>query len=173
MNDFRQQYELYLKAVAKANELNKAVVFEALAAACLTRVTVEFDGEGDSGQINGIAAHAGEAPAELPSTALPLHQATHGGSDLRTGEATLRDAIEPLCYDYLTQCHGVWGNNARAYRTFEFDVPSRPVHRDIDERFTDTTTSPHVFLGRLTWPIRIPIRCPASANGAARSRIIF
>ena len=33
MNDFLEQYELYLKAVAKANELNKAVVFDALAAA--------------------------------------------------------------------------------------------------------------------------------------------
>jgi hypothetical protein len=40
----------------------------------LTRVTVEFDGEGDSGQITGITAHAGEAPAEFPSTSLILHR---------------------------------------------------------------------------------------------------
>ena len=145
MNDFLQQYELYLKAVAKANELNKAVVFDALAAACLTRVTVEFDGEGDSGQINGIAAHAGEAPAEFPSTALTLHQATHGGSDLRTGEVNLREAIETLCYDYLTQCHDGWENNDGACGTFELDVPNRCIHLDIDERFTDTTNSTHVF----------------------------
>ena len=70
MNDFAKQYELYLKAVAKANELNKAIVFDALAAAGLTRVTVEFDGEGDSGQINDITAYTGESPAELPSTSL-------------------------------------------------------------------------------------------------------
>jgi hypothetical protein len=115
MSDFRQQYELYLKAVAKANELNKAVVFGALAAAGLTRVTVEFDGEGDSGQINGITAHAGEAPAELPSTALTLHRAPHNGGDLRTDEATLRDAIETLCYDYLSQTNGGWENDDGAY----------------------------------------------------------
>ena len=145
MNDFRQQYELYLKAVAKANELNKAVVFDALAAACLTRVTVEFDGEGDSGQINGMTAHAGEAPAELPSTSLTLHQASHKGGDLTTTEETLRDAIETLCYDYLTQCHGGWENNDGAYGTFEFDVQNRTVHLDIDERFTDTTNSTHDF----------------------------
>ena len=145
MNNFLQQYELYLKAVAKANELNKAVVFEALAAACLTRVTVEFDGEGDSGQINGITAHAGEAPAELLSTALTLHQATHGGSDLRTGEATLRDAIETLCYDYLTQCHDGWENNDGAYGTFEFDVRERSIRLDFNERFTDSTHHSHDF----------------------------
>ena len=145
MNDFRQQYELYLKAVANANELNKTVVFDALAAAGLTSITVEFDGEGDSGQINGIAAHAGEAPAVLPSTALTLHQASHNGGDLRTTETNLRDAIETLCYDYLTQCHDGWENNDGAYGTFEFDVPNRTVHLDIDERFTDTTNSTHDF----------------------------
>ena len=145
MSDFRQQYELYLKAVAKANELNKAVVFGALAAAGLTRVTVEFDGEGDSGQINGMTAHAGEAPAELPSTALTLHQASHKGGDPRTTEATLRDAIETLCYDYLSQTHGGWGNEDGAYGTFEFDVPNRTIHLDFNERFTDTTNSTHDF----------------------------
>jgi hypothetical protein len=145
MNDFRQQYELYLKAVANANELNKTVVFDALAAAGLTSITVEFDGEGDSGQINGIAAHAGEAPAVLPSTALTLYQASHNGGDLRTTETNLRDAIETLCYDYLTQCHDGWENNDGAYGTFEFDVATRAVHLDIDERFTDTTNSSHHF----------------------------
>jgi hypothetical protein len=145
MSDFRQQYELYLKTVANANELNKTVVFDALAAAGLTRVTVEFDGEGDSGQINGMTAHAGEAPAELPSTALTLHQASHKGGDPRTTEATLRDAIETLCYDYLSQTHGGWGNEDGAYGTFEFDVPNRTIHLDFNERFTDTTNSTHDF----------------------------
>lgn len=145
MNDFPQQYELYLKAVAKANELNKAVVFDALVVAGLTRVSVEFDGEGDSGQINEITAYAGEAPAGLPSTSLTLHQATQNGSDLRTAEASLRDAIETLCYDYLTQYHDGWENNDGAYGTFEFDVPNRSIHLDIDERFTDTTNSTHDF----------------------------
>jgi len=145
MSDFRQQYELYLKAVAKANELNKAIVFDSLAAACLTRITVEFDGEGDSGQINEILSYAGEAPAGLPSTSLKLHRAPQSGGDLRTAEADLRDAIETLCYDYLTQSHDGWENNDGAYGTFEFDVPNRTVHLDVDERFTDTTNSTHVF----------------------------
>jgi hypothetical protein len=49
--------------------------FDALAAAGLTLVEVEFDGEGDSGQIEGIYAYAGDARAELPESSLTLHQA--------------------------------------------------------------------------------------------------
>ena len=97
MNDFLKHYELYLKAVVNANELNKAVVFDALAAAGLTRVTVDFDGEGDSGQINDITAYTGEAPAEFPSTALTLHQAAQNRGDPRTTTVSLHDAIKILC----------------------------------------------------------------------------
>lgn len=49
MNDVFKHYELHLKATAEANKSNKPVVFDALAAAGLTRITVDFDGEGDSG----------------------------------------------------------------------------------------------------------------------------
>jgi hypothetical protein len=145
MNDFLQHYELYLKAVADANELNKAIVFDGLAAAGLTRVEVEFDGEGDSGQINEILSYAGEAPQGLPATSVTLHQAAQNNGDPRTTTVSLHDAIETLCYDYLSQTHGGWENDDGAYGTFEFDVPNRSVHLDIDERFTDTTNSTHDF----------------------------
>lgn len=38
---------------------NKAVLFESLAQVGITTVLVEFDGYGDSGQIEDISAHAG------------------------------------------------------------------------------------------------------------------
>ena len=53
MNDFLDFYSRYLEALAKANALNKPIVFDALAALGLTLIEVEFDGEGDSGQIVG------------------------------------------------------------------------------------------------------------------------
>ena len=145
MNDFLKQYELYFRAVANANELNKPVVFDALAAAGLTRVRVEFDGGGDSGQIDDITAYTGEVPVELPSTSPTLHQAAQNAGDPATAEATLRDAIETLCYDYLSQTHGGWGNEDGAYGTFEFDVPNRTIHLDFNERFTDSTNFTHDF----------------------------
>jgi len=144
MNDFIERYYRHREAVAKANEFNKLIVFDALAAAGLTRVSVEFDGEGDSGQIDGITAYTGYAPAELPSSSLTLHQAQRTG-DPTTAEATLPDAIETLCYDYLTQCHDGWENNDGAYGTFEFDVPNRRIQLDFYGRFTDAEHSSHDF----------------------------
>lgn len=145
MNNVFTEYESYLKAVAKANKLNKPILFDALAAAGFTRVTVEFDGEGDSGQIDGMTAYAGEAPTKVPQTPLTLHQAAQNKGDPRTTETTLRDAIETLCYDYLSQTHGGWENNDGAYGTFEFDVGERSIRLDFNERFTDATKYSHDF----------------------------
>jgi hypothetical protein len=67
MNDFLEYYSRHLEAVTKANALNKPIVFDALAAAGLTRVEVEFDGEGDSGQIGELTAY----PADLQHPQVP------------------------------------------------------------------------------------------------------
>ena len=65
-DDFETRYARHKELRAKANEINKAVLFDALASAGITSIHVEFDGEGDSGQINGVAAFCGDEPAELP-----------------------------------------------------------------------------------------------------------
>ena len=51
---------------AELRPANKAVVFDALAAAGITIVTVRFDGYGDSGQIEDIEAKAGDEVVALP-----------------------------------------------------------------------------------------------------------
>jgi hypothetical protein len=145
MNDFRKQFDRYLEAVAKANALNKPVVFDALAAAGLTLVEVEFDGEGDSGQIEGIYAYAGDTRAELPESSITLHQAAQNKGDPKTTTVSLHDAIETLCYDYLSQAHGGWENNDGAYGIFRFDVSNRSIHLDFNERFSDSTHHTHDF----------------------------
>ena len=145
MNDFFEYYSRHLDAVTKANALNKPDVFDALAAAGLTLVEVPFDGEGDSGQIEGIYAYTGDARAELPESPLTLHQAAQNKGDPRTTTVSLRDAIKILGYDYLAQTHGGWENNDGAYGTFEFDVGARSIRLDFNERFTDSTQHNHDF----------------------------
>ena len=145
MNDFLEYYSRHLEAVTKVNALNKPIVFDALKAAGLTRVEVPFDGEGDSGQIEGIYAYAGDARAELPESSLTLHQAAQNKGDPKTTTVSLHDAIEILCYDYLSQTHGGWENNDGAYGIFRFDVLSRSIHLDFNERFTDTNHHSHDF----------------------------
>jgi hypothetical protein len=77
------------KAVTTANEHNKPLVFDILAAAGITSLTVEFDGEGDSGQIESVIACAGEARIELPKTPVTLQDVSWNGD-------TVTDHTEPL-----------------------------------------------------------------------------
>jgi hypothetical protein len=145
MTDFLEYFSRHLEAVAKANALNKPIVFDALAAAGLTRITVEFDGGGDSGQIEDVIAYAGEAHVELPSVSLTLHQAAQNRGDPKTTTGSLSDAIETLCYDYLSQAHCGWENEDGAHGTFELDVRKRNIRLDFNERFTDTRNFTHDF----------------------------
>ena len=67
---------LFAKCMADFNErrdrraachpANKTALFDALAAAGITRVLVNFDGSGDSGQIEEITAQTREAGVPLP-----------------------------------------------------------------------------------------------------------
>jgi hypothetical protein len=144
-DDFSKRYQDHTKAVAEANVLNKAAVFDALVAAEVTRVTAEFDGEGDSGQLNDIAAYSGETRVTLPLTSITLHQARLNTNGLTTHTATLKNAVETLSYDYLEQEYAGWENNDGAYGEFIFDVAAREIHLEMNVRFSDTTQHNHTF----------------------------
>ena len=61
------QYQDHARRAAEAWPANKAVLFDALARAGITSVIVNFDGYGDSGQIEQVEVRAGDATAELPA----------------------------------------------------------------------------------------------------------
>jgi hypothetical protein len=123
------------KALSEANAINKHAVFAALSATSITRVTVTFDGAGDSGQINDITAKAGEAEATLPDVEIQF--------DNR--QVSLSDAIEHLCFDYLSQEHGGWENNDGGQGEFTFDVGERTIELDFDQFYTDSAHYSHTF----------------------------
>ena len=116
LNSIMRTYEACRQAQAQLNEGNKGAIFDALAAANITGVHVDFDGEGDSGQINGVAAFTGEDAAELPKTMISIRQIHYGSTEPFPTECRLEEAIETLCYGYLEQEHGGWENNDGAYR---------------------------------------------------------
>lgn len=145
MSDFETTYVRHKELCAKANELNKAFLFDALAPAGITCIRVEFDGEGDSGQISGVSALVGDQPAQLPATRLTLQQLRWGQTQSTPSEFTLEAAIEALCYDYLEQEHGGWENNDGAYGEFRFDVAKRTIEFEFNGRYTDTWTNTHTF----------------------------
>jgi hypothetical protein len=144
-NDFIAQYEHYKEQLRQVNLTNKTTVFDALEAAKVTSVEVEFDGVGDSGQIDSVTVYQDTTILELPSTPVTFQQAMYGSSEISEASQLLREAIEALCYDYLEQEHGGWENNDGAYGTFNFSVPKRTIELEFNGRFTDVATSYHDF----------------------------
>jgi hypothetical protein len=144
-SDFMAAYQNHQKAVAEANAINKGAVFDALVAAGITSVKVEFNGEGDSGQIEDTVASAGETPVKLPANPVTLQEASWNSDKLSTKESTLSEAVETLCYDYLEQEHGGWENNDGAFGTFEFDVGGRTIQLEFNGRYTDVAITTHSF----------------------------
>jgi hypothetical protein len=138
-------YENHAKALAQANTLNKTVVFDALATAGVTTVTAAFDGEGDSGQIEGVSAFIDEKPQRVPDASIRFHHVSWGSLETTASEISLYEAIKSLCYDYLSQEHGGWENNDGGYGEFTFHVADRRIDLDFNQRFTDSTHHSHTF----------------------------
>jgi hypothetical protein len=143
--DFAASYADHQKALKEANAMNKAALFGALSEAGVTRIVVEFDGEGDSGQLDNVAAYCGEALREIPEATVELRQISWGADKHDTRNAPLREAVEQLCYDFLEQEHGGWENNDGAFGAFEFDVAGRQIELDFNARYSDSVNTTHTF----------------------------
>jgi hypothetical protein len=143
--DFETIYARHKELSVKANELKKTALFDALAPAGITSIHVDFDGEGDSGQINGVSALAGDQPTQLPATQVTLHRLHWGHTQSEPSEFTLAEAIETLCYDYLEQEHGGWENNDGGYGEFTIDVAERTIDLEFYSRYTDYNKFSHSF----------------------------
>ena len=124
---------------------NKDRLFDGLAAAGITHVTVTFDGEGDSGQIERIAAWAGEAEVEFPAVEIPYAALTWDNPEVEMRQLSLQDVAEQLAYDFLSDTYGGWENNDGAYGEFCFDAAARTIHLEFNERFTSSELYTHDF----------------------------
>lgn len=124
---------------------NKTTLFDALTAAGITHVTVTFDGEGDSGQIESVDAFQGDTPVDLPTTKIAVLRADWNSPGNVTEEMSLHAAIEHMVYDFLSDTHGGWENNDGAYGEFCFDAGARTIQLDFNERFTSSALYDHQF----------------------------
>ena len=148
MNDINsviETYQAHAKALAEANKTNKATIFAALAAASVTLVTVTFDGGGDSGQIEEVVAQAADAIAQIPDTQIEMQRASWSTGKLDASKTSLRDAIEEICFDYLSQEHGGWENKDGGQGDFTFHVEDQRIELDFNQFFTDSTNHSHTF----------------------------
>ena len=141
-----QQQERELARITKEVLLvNKTALFDALAAAGITTVFVNFDGCGDSGQIEMLEAKAGDDVIPLPTVQIEIASAVWGSATIDRQTRPLEEAIEILVYDVLNETHGGWENNDGACGEFTFDVAERTITLDYNERHMESDHSMHVF----------------------------
>lgn len=138
-------YDLYERRLIEARHINKDAVFAILGAAGITHVIVDFDGYGDSGQIQNVETKSGDVVAELPAVAVEWTVPVWNSNDMERSNLPLRDAIERLVYSCLEETHMGWENNDGAYGYVTFDVTERSVTLDYNERYTASDYFQHVF----------------------------
>jgi hypothetical protein len=123
---------------------NKATLFAALAEAGIHRVTVEYDGSGDSGQIENVEAWDARNERMTFPSGVMVQLASETPTQLLPER--LEAAVETLAWDYLEISIGWgWENNDGAFGTFVFDVPARTIALEHNERYTEITTTSHEF----------------------------
>lgn len=130
----------------EAWEPNKAAIFAAMEAAGVSLVTVEFDGCGDSGQIDAVSAYAaGGAAVALPIVEVEVRDMDEWLPGTGTARRGLEEAIEAVVYALLARTHGGWEDNDGAFGEVSFDLANRAVTLDFNGRFADSTHTQHVF----------------------------
>jgi hypothetical protein len=138
-----QRYSQWEADAAKLVPENKAQLFARLASAGITLVTVTFDGYGDSGQIEDVAAFIGDQPVELPGGTVEVKRLDHGADLPVVNCLSSSEVVESLAYDLLRQTHCGWENNDGAYGEFTFDVIAGTITLDYNERFTSSENYAH------------------------------
>ena len=124
---------------------NKTALFDVLASAGIEIVDVNFDGYGDSGQIERIEARGSDNVIELPTAQIEIATPVLDSPEIRCQTMTIHDVIEHLVYEFLRETHAGWENNDGAYGDFTFDVADRTITLDYNERYTETDYSHHSF----------------------------
>jgi hypothetical protein len=141
--------EWEMKAAARAKldaelfALNKTTLLNALSQAGVTRVTVSFDGYGDSGQIENIDVRAGEDDVTMPAATIEIAESVWGEAEPKRSSVSIAAAVESLAYDVLERTHCGWENNDGAYGDIVFDVAEGVITLDYNERYTATENYAH------------------------------
>jgi len=155
-----------IMAQIKADQLKKAdrvkyhtnLLFDTLAQTKVSSIEVSFEGCGDSGQIESVdytdANGKGIDEAYLDkvivkgSAKTSYHKWDEKTKKLVLTEAkegNVREIIEEVCYDKLGASHGGWEINEGSYGTFYFDVSTRKVRLEYNERIEEVRTSEESF----------------------------
>lgn len=146
MTRYMEQERLRALLAPEVDGHNKTVLFDALGDASIACVAVEFDGYGDSGQIERVAfLRADNSECDCPPGEIEFRSARYDGSGIDSEACPIAEAIERMAYRFLEDSHGGWENNEGADGTFTFLVEPRTITLVYNERYTATDSYEHQF----------------------------
>lgn len=125
--------------------LNREALFDALTAASITAVVVEFDGCGDEGQIESLLFYRDETEMPAPQDTVSLIVLADRSMDRILNTVSIPDAVEGVVYDLLDTSHGGWQDGNGAYGDFRFEVGIRAIALSVNARFTDSENFQYAF----------------------------
>ncbi|HQT86709.1 MAG: hypothetical protein B7Z58_18855 [Acidiphilium sp. 37-64-53] len=140
----------------------KPILFGALKAAGINRVTVSFDGSGDSGQIESIEAYRAEnQPIDLPAEPIPYPFATmeeryEPCSETPSGQrcagyevqeieksSLIQNIIKEIFWDFIGAKHDGWEDGEGGYGECVFDTEIETIRLEMNARYTETNYFEH------------------------------
>ena len=124
---------------------NKAIVFAALAEAGIHKVTVEYDGGGDSGQIEDVAAwNAADEKIPFPSDRKIQLLSENPGSSPRPSR-TLEDSGRTLSPGTISKSIPAGKTTTALSAPSSSTFPARTITLEHNERYTEVNTTSHEF----------------------------
>lgn len=128
---------------------NKDFVFDILEQEGIATFEVEFDGSGDSGQIESISLDKKLLGRKIEGCKVKngsrYDPVTKTSSPVWEHDVTLQSLIEGVCYDILEDNFGGWEINDGSYGTFSFDVKKRKASLTMNERIMEVNTNEYKF----------------------------
>jgi len=139
------QFAAYEAKCARASALaaeilpqNKTILFDALTTAGVLVVTVDFDGSGDSGQLEAPAAFDAENnEIEIPAIEIVVKVVDFDTGTASEQTTTVKEFIETLAYELLEQLHGNWEDGEGAQGEFRFSTAEQTITLDYNERYVE------------------------------------
>jgi hypothetical protein len=137
--DYGFRQGLAMQALADARNLRLALRALKRRGAVLARA--EYDGFGDSGQIEAVEIEGGECDdARIGCWAVESERTGEGDAErlvhrLRRTRKSLRDVVEDAMYRHLESLHGGWENNEGAFGTLVLSVESGTLSIEHNSRY--------------------------------------
>ena len=128
-----------IKSDAKREQIKE--ILKMIRAAGGKRITVEFDGSGDSGSITGVVIE----PKGMDFSVVYNEDKSTWKDGVWHTESTpktqpVNDALEQICYDMLERTGIDWYNNDGGFGQLEFDLETGETNLEVSQRYTEYNT---------------------------------